>query len=88
MPDITPTAAGQDLTSTDGKRDAHIRIEEQEYVPGTKGTMICVDVFDSSVFDPNEAHMDSFCTPWGNLGAGEMTDFLKGYGFNVTVRFG
>ncbi len=82
MPDIVPTTAGQDLSSTDGKYDAHIRLESV-----VDAVEITVDVFDSAYFDPNAAHIDTATFPWGNAGAGHATEFLRTYGFNDTVRF-
>jgi hypothetical protein len=83
VPDVVPTEKGRDLDSTDGKRDAHLRLERQD-----GRVVVCADVFDSTVANPNEAHLDSDCESWGNLGAGQITDFLRGYGFDVRVRFG
>jgi hypothetical protein len=96
MPVITPTTEGQDLVApfkiSRGAEpfrsyDAHIRLEEQEVVPGVRSTVVCADVFDSTELDNSKAHVESECEPWGNGGAKRITEFLQSYGFDVTVRF-
>jgi hypothetical protein len=88
MADVTPTRAGQDLDSADGQYDAHVRLEEGEQAHGIRGTVVCADVFRTTIKDANAAHVESECEPWGNAGALHITEFLRGYGFDVRVRFG
>ena len=85
MADIVPTTAGQDLQSPLKSHDAHIRLERDP-----DGRMvICVDVFDSSIENPTEAHVASKCEPNDPAGAAALTDYLiSEWGFDVTVRFG
>lgn len=77
---ITPTKAGTDADSTDGKYDAHVRLEE---VDGE--WLICVDIFDSTVRRANAAHLDSDSFPDTGRGAKEATSYLLEYGFDVRI---
>ena len=71
------------LDSTDRKHDAHVRTEPS---PGEKKRSIYVDVFNSKVKNATKAHVESESFPLSPTGAREATDFLAGYGFDVTVR--
>ncbi len=81
-PEIVPAEDGLDLQSADGQFDAHIRIERY---PGV-GPVIAVDVFRSSIAEAGEAHVDSYAGGDDPAGASDVTDFLRGYGFNVRVE--
>ncbi|MBF6555485.1 MAG: hypothetical protein IVW52_04835 [Acidimicrobiales bacterium] len=89
MPEIVPTTAGQDLVAPYKTGmplkgyDAHVRLE----VDPEGVTVVCADVFDSAELDNNKAHVESECASWGNGGARRITEFLRGYGFDTTVRF-
>ncbi len=77
---VIPTRAGRDIDSADGKLDGHIRIETYE-----GETQIYLYLFDSSVRDPNQAHLQSKAFSWTDEGADETTKFLQGKGFRVAV---
>ena len=79
-PLLVPTRSGKDLNN-DGTRDAHIRIESYKDV----GTNIYVDVFDSAVKDPSDAHVVSEMFPWTDEGADQATRFLQKHGFRAAV---
>jgi hypothetical protein len=83
MPEVTPTARGRDLDSSDHRHDAHIRLERFE---GDRKDVITVDVFDSSVKDAKKAHVESEAFPVTKQGAADASDFLLGYGFEAKVR--
>ena len=78
---VVPTRSGRDLDSNDGTRDAHIRIERYKEV----STDIYVDIFDSTVKDPNKAHKVSETFPWTDEGADQATRFLQKQGFRTAV---
>ncbi len=78
---VMPTRRGTDLENVAKTSDAHIRIETYKQV----GTNIYVDVFDSAIENPNEAHVVSEMFPWTDEGAGQATRFLRKRGFRVVV---
>ncbi len=82
MAAVIPSARGRDLDSKNRKYDAHIRLER---VPGEKGPSIFVDVFNSRVKDARKAHVESDYFANSPKGAREASEFLAGYGFDVTV---
>jgi hypothetical protein len=82
MAQVVPNAKGRDLESKDRKYDAHIRTEA--LAPG-ESRVIFVDVFLSAITDANKAHVESQFFALSKTGAAEAADFLKGYGFEVTV---
>ena len=47
--------------------------------------VIAVDVFDSTIKGANRAHLESDSFPPTGKGAREATDFLRDYGFEVTL---
>lgn len=78
---VVPTSAGRDLDNVGKTKDAHIRIETYKEV----GTNLYVDVFDSMIEDPHDAHTVSEVFPWANRGAEEATRFLQKHGFRAVV---
>jgi hypothetical protein len=78
---VVPTRRGRDLQSAVQERDAHVRIEAYRQI----GTNIFIDVFDSTIGDPDEAHLVSEAFPWTDQGAEGATRFLQEYGFRVAV---
>ena len=82
MPRVTPTTRGRDLESTDKKHDAHIRLEKYR---SDRRPSIYVDIFDSSIKSATKAHVESEFFPLTKQGAADASDFLLGYGFDVTV---
>lgn len=62
-------------------KDAHVRIEAYRQI----GTNLFIDVFDTTIEDPNEAHLVSEAFPWSDQGADEATRFLQGHGFKVAI---
>ena len=54
-------------------------------LPGEKKRSIYVDVFNSKAKNATKAHVESESFPLSPTGAREPTDFLAGYGFDVTV---
>lgn len=73
---MRPATEGTDIISMNGARDAHIRLESDE-----DGTTITIDVFNSSVQDPNLAHVESERFDASPSGAAEATEFLRSWGF-------
>ena len=69
------------MENRDKTKDGHIRIEAYKQI----GTDIYVDLFDSAMKDPNEAHLTSESYPWTDEGADEATRFLQKHGFRIVV---
>ena len=69
------------MENRDKTKDGHIRIETYKRI----GTNIYVDLFDSAIKDPDEAHIGSESFPWTDEGADETTRFLQEHGFRVAV---
>jgi len=65
---------GQDVKSSDGKHDGHVRLEDGE---------IAVDIFDTTVDDPDEAHVTSDSFSNSTIGRNQAKDFLREYGIRV-----
>jgi hypothetical protein len=78
---IIPTRYGKDLQNAVQAKDAHVRIETYRQI----GTNLFIDVFDSAIEDPNEAHLVSEAFPWSDQGADEATRFLQEHGFHVAL---
>lgn len=78
---IIPTRYGNDLLNAVQNKDAHVRIEAYKQI----GANLFVDVFDSAIEDPNEAHIVSEAFPWSDQGADEATQFLQEHGFHVAI---
>jgi hypothetical protein len=78
---IIPTRRGTDRENAAKTKDAHVRIETYKQI----GTNIYVDIFDSAIEDPNEAHLVSEMFTWTDEGANEATRFLQKHGFQVAV---
>jgi hypothetical protein len=78
---VVPTRRGTDLDSSDGKKDAHIRLETLPMV----GMRVVVDLFDSAIKDGNQAHLESHFYHWSDEGAEKATKFLQKKGFRVVV---
>lgn len=78
---IVPTRAGKDLENMDNTKDTHIRIETYKEV----GTNVYVDLFDSAIEDPDDAHITTEMFPWSDEGADLATRFLQNHGFRVVV---
>ena len=56
--------------------DGHVRLEGDE---------IMVDIFDSSIKDANDAHVESQAFPYTPAGAREATRFLKDNNINRRI---
>lgn len=50
-----------------------------------EGSMITADVFDNSIEDNEEAHINSESFPYTESGAKQVTAFLKGEGISKTL---
>ena len=76
------TEQGADVPPTkDGRYDAHVRLED---VPGG-GKRIIVDRFNFQIKDNARAHIESKDFAANMEGVREATDYLRGYGFDVTL---
>lgn len=73
---VRPTRRGMDLTNLTETRDAHVRILDDA---------ISVDVFDSTVEDHDDAHLESEEFSNTDEGAMEATEFLRSFAFDVKV---
>lgn len=78
---MIPTRAGRDIQNQDNTVDGHIRIETYKKI----GTEIYVDLFDSAIEDPTDAHIESQSFDHTDEGARDATEFLQGKGFSVVV---
>jgi len=79
---VIPTQKGEDLESKNGEKDAHISRSTYKFIADA----IYIDVFDSTIENPDMAHIKSESFPCTGGGARTATDFLKGHGFDVTVQ--
>jgi len=82
------TAEKQDIVGRgEIKLDSHLGVENPARVrDGPEVYVLMVDVFDSTVPDNDRAHVTSDAFPDSPEGAREASDFLRSYGFDVTVR--
>ena len=78
---VIPTRRGTEFDSADGKIDGRVRMQTLPMV----GAQIIVDLFDSTIKDGNEAHLDSKFYKWTEEGADKATMFLQKKGFRVVV---
>lgn len=78
---VNPTRRGTDSENATKTMDAHVRVETYKQV----GTNVYVDIFNSAIEDPNEAHLISELFHWTDEGAEEATRFLQKRGFRVAV---
>lgn len=85
IPEVVPTEEGVDITSPLKSHDAHVRLERD---PDGK-VVVCVDVFDTSIENANEAHLESRCEPDNEAGAAALSDWLRDeWGFYVRIGRG
>ena len=78
---------GMDLTSPDGKYDAHISVlATKESRSGAGPNQLVVDIFDSHIKNHDKAHITSEEFNDDDEGRDEAADLLAGYGFDVTVE--
>ena len=78
---MIPNRRGTDIDSADGKKEAHIRFQTLPMV----GSRITVDLFDSTIKDGNQSHLESHFYRWSDEGADIATMFLQKKGFRVVV---
>lgn len=77
---VTPNSNGTDVESDDHIYDGHVRVERSG-----KTRALVIDVFRSSLRDPEAAHVESESFPLSQDGTVAATGFLEGYGFRVTI---